>query len=118
MGSAQLRATLGNGRICWQCSERSYGECLASTPTIGDVKRHGAAYCTGEEYFCYIAERRIIRHDGNDYNLEKGQPWSSGSAGLYQEENAAFASSNMTPNTNIKVEMGCQQPLACLRQMN
>jgi len=110
---------IGNGRICWHCTERSYGECLSTVgPTLGDPSRHGAAYCVGEEYFCYITERRIIRHDGNDYNFEMGQPWSQGSADIYQEENTAFAGSNMTPDTQIRVDMGCQQPQACLRQMH
>lgn len=95
---------------------------MAATPTVvGDIVRHGAAYCTGEDYFCYISERRHIRHDGNDYNFEMGQPWSLGTSGvhtLYQEENDNFATANRVKNTNIKVEMGCQQPMACLRQMN
>jgi len=109
---------MGNGRICWQCQERSYGHCLASNPTNGDVHRHGAAYCQGEDYFCYINERRIIRHDGNDYNFEFGQPWSSNGANTYQEENIDHATSNSNQNTNIRVDMGCQQPMACLRQQN
>jgi len=117
---------LGNGRICWSCNERSYGTCLgafdmsATSKNIGDMKRHGAMYCTGEDYFCFISERRIIRHDGNDYNYEKGQPWSAGTlvTTVYQEESIAFGTSNQSKNTNIKVEMGCQQPMACLRQMN
>ena len=117
---SQARGTLGNGRICWHCSERSYGHCLGGTAMIGDPKRHGAAYCTGEDYFCFASERRIIRHDGNDYNFEYGQPWSEGpvTAPVYQEENINHASSNMSKDTNIKVEMGCQQPHSCLRQMN
>lgn len=116
----QQKATvIGNGRICWHCEERNYGDCLnTGGPNLGDSDRHGAAYCTGEDYFCYIHERRIIRHDGNDYNFEMGQPWSQGSEDTYQEQNTAFASSNMSKNTNIRVEMGCQQPQACLRQMH
>jgi hypothetical protein len=112
-------SVIGNGRICWHCNERNYGHCLdANGPTLGDSHRHGAAYCVGEEYFCYIHERRIIRHDGNDWDFEMRQPWSQGSADTYQEENVAFAGSNMSPDTNIRVEMGCQQPSACLRQMH
>jgi len=111
-------SVIGNGRICWHCNERNYGDCLAATPSNGDPNRHGAAYCVGEEYFCYIHERRIIRHDGNDWDFEMRQPWSPGSETVYQEENLAFGSSNINKNTNIRVEMGCQQPSACLRQMH
>jgi len=109
---------MGNGRICWHCNERSYGHCLGAAPVIGDEVRHGAAYCIGEEYFCYISERRIIRHDINDYNFEIGQPWSTNGPTVYQEENIDHATSNQNQNTNIRVEMGCQQPMACLRQQN
>lgn len=116
--SGQAGGTLGNGRICWQCAERSYGECLAGSASNGDPVRHGAAFCTGEEYFCFISERRTIRHEGNDLNFEQNQPWSSNTNAVYQEENINHASSNMTPNTAIRVEMGCQQPMACLRQQN
>jgi len=109
---------LGNGRICWHCNERNYGDCLGSA-NLGDPVRHGAGYCTGEDYFCYISERRTIRHDGNDWNWEMGQPWSPGTPGVttYQEENIA-TNSNILKTTNIRVEMGCQQPMACLRQLN
>lgn len=115
--------SLGNGRICWHCSETSYGLCLSSYSAshLGDSVRHGASYCQGEDYFCFISERRIIRHDGNDYNFEMGQPWSEGTnIPVYQEENTggAHTTSNTTKNTKIRVEMGCQQPSACLRQMN
>lgn len=109
---------MGNGRICWECSERNYGHCLGGTAMVGDATRHGATYCTGEDYFCYANERRIIRHDGNDFNFEFGGPWTAQAASTYQEESVAFGSSNMNQNTNIKVEMGCQQPMACLRQQN
>ena len=39
---------------------------------------------------------------------------------LYQEENQRTdkSNSNKTPNTNIRVQMGCQQPQACLRQQH
>lgn len=114
--------SLGNGRICWHCSETSYGLCLSSYSAshLGDSVRHGASYCQGEDYFCFISERRIIRHDGNDYNYEMGQPWSAGtSIPVYQEQNTGVhATSNVTKDTKIRVEMGCQQPSACLRQMN
>ena len=41
------------------------------------------------------------------------EPW-------YQEENQRTdkSNSNKTPNTNIRVQMGCQQPQACLRQQH
>jgi len=115
---------LGNGRICWSCSERSYGTCLSVFDTatdsknIGDQARHGAMYCTGEDYFCFISERRVIRHDQNDYNFEQGQPWSSGTQTVYQEESISFSTSNQLKATNLRVQMGCQQPMACLRQMH
>merc|ERR1739848_702195 len=61
-----MGTVIGNGRICWNCNERNYGDCLnTGGPNLGDPARHGASYCIGEEYFCYIQERRIIRHDGN-----------------------------------------------------
>jgi len=114
VGTFNLRGTLGNGRICWHCNEQSYAGCLAGSPTRGDEKRHGAGYCTGEDYFCFIAERRTIRHETNDYNFEKAQPWSAGGSGpAYQED-----TTNNNANTMIRVEMGCQQPMACLRQMH
>lgn len=104
----------GNGRICWHCSSRNYAECvLETTPaTSGDTVRHGAAYCVGEDYFCYISERRIIRHDGNDFNFEKSQPWSTGSETIYAEDNQSASVKDM------KIDMGCQQPNACLRQQH
>lgn len=119
--NARTSGSLGNGRICWHCSETSYGLCLSdySATHLGDSVRHGASYCQGEDYFCFISERRVIRHDGNDYNYEMGQPWSAGSATIYQEQNTADRStSNTSTDTKIRVEMGCQQPSACLRQMN
>lgn len=117
LAASGQRGTLGNGRICWHCNERSYGACLSASASLGDAARHGAAYCTGEDYFCFASERRVIRNDINDYNFEKGQPWSSGTATLYQEDNGS-ATANQASNTAIRVEMGCQQPSACLRQMN
>merc|ERR1739848_725751 len=128
----RVEGIMGNGRICWQCNENSYSDCIGSNPVTGDSNRHGAAYCIGEEYFCFIEERRIIRHDGNDYNFERGQPWSSGADATYQEENlvlmdptnAAAGSNNPGGRRtdmdvkNIRIRMGCQQPHSCLRQMN
>jgi len=122
VASNQNKQPLGNGRECWQCNEKSYGECLgADSNASNDPVAHGQVYCKGEEYFCYIHERRIIRHDGNDYNFEVGQPWSAGVVPVtYQEENQRtdISNSNKTPNTNIRVQMGCQQPQACLRQQH
>lgn len=105
----------GNGRICWHCSSRNYADCVAAAtdPAEGDTVRHGAAYCVGEDYFCYISERRIIRHDGNDFNFEKGQPWSTGTATTYAEDNV-----DNSDIKELKVDMGCQQPNACLRQQH
>jgi len=123
VNKSQTQGIVGNGRVCWQCNEKSYSECLAadaSNAANADPVRHGAVYCQGEEYFCYIHERRIIRHDGNDYNFEKGAPWSSNSETTYQEENNVSnrSNSNKSKNTQIRVQMGCQQPQACLRQMH
>jgi hypothetical protein len=129
----RVEGIMGNGRICWQCNENSYSDCIGSAPVTGDSNRHGAAYCIGEEYFCFIEERRIIRHEGNDYNFEHGQPWSSGNDATYQEENIAAmdsvengAAGSNNPGgrrtdmdvKNIRVRMGCQQPHSCLRQQN
>merc|ERR1712193_9226 len=72
---ASVARTLGNGRICWSCLEETYTACLGNTAVKGDEKRHGAAYCQGEDYFCYISERRIIRHNENEWNYENGNPW-------------------------------------------
>ena len=130
--ASRVEGIMGNGRICWQCNENSYADCIGSNPVTGDAHRHGAAYCVGEEYFCFIEERRIIRHDGNDYNFERGQPWSSGTEPIYQEENLATmstteeATGSNNPGgrrtdmdvKNIRIRMGCQQPHSCLRQQN
>jgi len=133
---ASNQGLMGNGRICWHCSERNYGDCLIKdlaewktggsgtvlgSTQIGDAKRHGAAYCLGEDYFCFITERRIIRHTGNDENHYLYQPWSPNGGGTVPdmtESNGDFNTANKDANTYIKVEMGCQQPQACLRQQN
>merc|ERR1712193_269347 len=47
----RVEGIMGNGRICWQCNENSYSDCIVSNPVTGDSNRHGAAYCIGEEYF-------------------------------------------------------------------
>ena len=108
---------LGNGRICWECNERNYGDCLASTTSFGDTNNHGSVYCQGEEYFCYIHERRIIRNKWNDEAFWEEQPWSVGTGiPTYQEDAQAYSNSNKAADTYIRVQMGCQQPQACLRQ--
>ncbi|CAG5109907.1 Oidioi.mRNA.OKI2018_I69.chr2.g4376.t1.cds [Oikopleura dioica] len=105
---------LGNGRICWTCdTDAGYTACLADTIQNGDALRHGASYCQGEDYFCFISERRIIRHDENDFNFEYGAPWSADEARHHQERLNGFPANS---DGAIKVTMGCQQPLSCLRQ--
>lgn len=105
---ASVARTLGNGRICWTCdSDQGYSACLAGTASQGPV------YCQGEDYFCFISERRIIRHDENDFNFEFGAPWSAASARFHQERLNGFAANS---DGMIKITMGCQQPLSCLRQ--
>ena len=105
---ASIARTLGNGRICWTCdSDQGYSACLASTANQGPV------YCQGEDYFCFISERRIIRHGENDFNFEFGAPWSAASARFHQERLNGFAANS---DGMIKIQMGCQQPLSCLRQ--
>merc|ERR1712210_36800 len=83
---ASVARTLGNGRICWSCLEETYTACLSGTAVRGDAKRHGAAYCQGEDYFCYISERRIIRHNENEWNYENGNPWQDDTTSIDHAE--------------------------------
>ena len=109
---ASVARALGNGRICWSCLEESYANCLGANAVRGDAERHGAVYCQGEDYFCYISERRIIRHAENEWNYEQGAPWQTVSAVNHGELLNGAASGP----TEVRVQMGCQQPLSCLRQ--
>lgn len=111
---ASVARALGNGRICWSCLEESYEKCLDTAPTRGDELRHGAVYCQGEDYFCYISERRIIRHNENEWNYENGNPWVSPADVKHGELMEGHADGD--PSTEVRVQMGCQQPLSCLRQ--
>merc|ERR1712193_493002 len=105
---ASVARTLGNGRICWSCLEETYTACLGNTAVKGDEKRHGAAHCQGEDYFCYISERRIIRHNENEWNYENGNPW--------QDDTSSKDHAELINGSELRVQMGCQQPLSCLRQ--
>jgi hypothetical protein len=112
---ASVARTLGNGRICWSCLEESYADCLGCSAVRGDAERHGAVYCQGEDYFCYISERRIIRHNENEWNYENGNPWQ---ASIVNVDHAELLNGHADgdPSTELRVQMGCQQPLSCLRQ--
>jgi len=112
---ASVARTLGNGRICWSCLEETYTACLSGTAVRGDAKRHGAAYCQGEDYFCYISERRIIRHNENEWNYENGNPWQDDTTSIDHAE-LINGHGDADPSTELRVQMGCQQPLSCLRQ--
>jgi len=115
---ASVARTLGNGRICWSCLEESYTACLAAhdpNTSKGDALRHGAVYCQGEDYFCYISERRIIRHNENEWNYENGNEWQSSTSSIDHAE-LMNGHSGGDPSTELRVQMGCQQPLSCLRQ--
>jgi len=112
---ASVARTLGNGRICWSCLEESYTDCLGTDKVRGDAERHGAVYCQGEDYFCYISERRIIRHNENEWNYEDGNPWQSDTSDRNHAE-LLNGHAGDGPSTELRVQMGCQQPLSCLRQ--
>ena len=48
VNKSQTQGIVGNGRVCWQCNEKSYSECLAadaSNAANSDPVRHGAVYC-------------------------------------------------------------------------
>ena len=48
VNKSQTQGIVGNGRVCWQCNEKSYSECLAadaSNAANADPVRHGAVYC-------------------------------------------------------------------------
>ena len=46
VASNQNKQPLGNGRECWQCNEKSYGECLgADSNASNDPVAHGQVYC-------------------------------------------------------------------------
>ncbi|CBY35114.1 unnamed protein product [Oikopleura dioica] len=117
---ASVARTLGNGRICWSCLEETYTKCLlddfSATTMRGDEKRHGAVYCQGEDYFCYISERRIIRHSENEWNYENGNPWQATNPIDVDHAELINGLAGADPSTEVRVQMGCQQPLSCLRQ--
>lgn len=97
---------LGNTRVCWHCDSKTYAECIAATGTFGS---HGSHVCLGEDYFCFIEERRkwggnSAKYNGNEYHnqnqIDDGKLWQDGSA----------------DTDYMRVLAGCQQPQACLVQ--
>merc|ERR1719431_195020 len=88
VASNQNKQPLVNGRECWQCNEKSYGECLgADSNASNDPVAHGQVYCKGEEYFCYIhvqmgcqQPQACLRQQHQNYKIEIGKRWYNGAS--------------------------------------
>jgi hypothetical protein len=94
---------IGNTRVCWTCDSKSYADCLVATAPFGQVT------CLGEDYFCFIEERRkwggnSKKYTGEEYHnanqIADPKLWQDGS----------------TAADHMRVLAGCQQPQACLVQ--
>ena len=68
VASNQNKQPLGNGRECWQCNEKSYGECLgADSNASNDPVSRGQVYCKVRNKHSIYFNSVLLRHFVNWY---------------------------------------------------